>query len=628
MKDLVTVTRHGSIALLALNNPPVNALSHAVRIAMIDGLRQLFAAADVEAIVIACEGRTFIAGADIREFGKPPLDPDLPELVEFLDGAPKATIAAIHGTALGGGLELALACHFRVASESAKLGLPEVTLGILPGAGGTQRLPRLIGVEPALDMIVGGAPISAAQAKRAGLIDALIADPVQESALEFARAVLAEGRPRRRVSELEARLDDPQAFVAYQERTAGRARGFLAPFRCIDAIKGAVEEPFARGILLERELFKQLMASAESKAQRHLFFGEREVAKVPGLPEDAPTRSVKSIAVLGGDAIAGAVAVSFADARLAVTLVADTQEQLDQALSRVREGYAAAVSRGRISQSEHDSRLERIRPTLVYDDARDADLLIECAPDELDAKHAALARLDVIAKPGAILATSTVSADLDALAVATSRPADVLALHFTGLREPSRLLECVRGSRTSPEAFATAMKLGRSLGRVAVPVQGHVGPRLMVRLQSEVLHLLEEGALPEEVDRALTDFGFPSALPTLLARPSVGRGLARRSIGTEELTARCVYSLVNEAARLLDEKLAARPLDIDMIMVQGFGFPVYRGGPLFFADRIGLAEVRERLLQFRDRLGEPRWTPAELIERLAAERGCFYKASR
>ncbi|HEY3252751.1 MAG TPA: 3-hydroxyacyl-CoA dehydrogenase NAD-binding domain-containing protein [Polyangiaceae bacterium] len=645
MSDLVTVTRHGGVAVVALNNPPVNALSHAVRVALIASLKALFAAADVEAIVIACEGRTFIAGADIREFGKPPLDPDLPELVEFLDGSPKATIAAIHGTALGGGLELALACHFRVATESAKLGLPEVTLGILPGAGGTQRLPRLIGVKPALDLILSGAPISAAQAQRLGLIDGIIGDRVKDAALEFASSVLAQGHARRRVSELSATLDDADTFPAYERSVAERFHGFLAPSRCLDAVRGAVELPFDQGLQLERELFKQLMASPESKAQRHAFFGEREVAKVPGLADDTPSRSVKSIAVVGTGVGFTSFATSFADARIAVTLVADTQDLLDRALSQIRESYAEAVSRGRITESECAARLERIRPTLSYDDARDADLLIECVPDELSAKQAVLARLDLIAKPSAILATSTALWSIESLAEATSRPTELVALHLVGPSEPSRLLECVRGPRTSPESFATVMKLARSLGKIAVPVSGHVARRLLARRRDETLALVEGGALPEDVDRALTEFGYPigpfaldlersaratpdPALAALLERHSASRGLVRRNVSLAEISARCLYGVINEAARVLDEGLAARPLDIDMIMMHGCGFPLYRGGPLFFADQIGLTEVRERLLQFREQTGNESWTPAPLIERLAAAHGSFYKGPR
>jgi len=609
MAEPVTITRHDQIALVALDNPPVNALSHAVRVALIAGLKQLFAAADVAAIVIACEGRTFIAGADIREFGKPPLDPDLPELIEFLDGAPKPTVAAIHGTALGGGLELALACHFRVAAESAKLGLPEVTLGILPGAGGTQRLPRLIGVEPALDLIVDGAPISAAHAQRLGLIDALIAEPVKESAVAFARDAISAGRPARRVSALTVPATSPEVFAGHERLVAERWRGFRAPASCITAVRGAVELPFAEGLTLERSLFKELMASPESRAQRHVFFGEREVAKVPGLPDDTPTRSLRSVAVLGASANASALVRSFTEAGISVTLLADTAEQLERVVSELRGA---------------DPTLERVRPTLNYDDARDADLLLESAPDELSAKGAALGRLDAVGKPGAIVATSTTRWEVDSLADATRRPADVVGLHLTLPPAPSKLLEVVRGPRTATATLASVMKLGRSLGKVAVAVRGHVAERLRATLRREAQYLLEEGAQPQEVDSALRELGVPLGPLEAHARPSPQA--ARRV--AEDITMRCLYGLVNEAARLLGDGLAARPLDIDMIAVHGCGFPVYRGGPLFFADQLGLREVRERLVQYREQTGEEHFTPAPLLERLAGDDSKFYRAPR
>jgi len=642
MSNLVTVTHHEGVALVALNNPPVNALSHAVRVALTASLTQLFADARVQAVVIACEGRTFIAGADIREFGNPPLAPDLPQLVEFLDGAPKATIAAIHGTALGGGLELALACHFRIATESAKLGLPEVSLGILPGAGGTQRLPRLIGARPALDMIVSGVPISATEARRLGLIDGLIVEPLMASAVEFARRVLAEHRARRRVSALTATLDDVDLFPSYERDIAERRRGFLAPFRCIEAVRGAVELPFESGLLLERELFRTLISSPESKAQRHVFFGEREVAKIPGLPGDTPTRPVKAVAVLGVGAAAGRLAKCFADARIPVTLLADTQARLDEAVSAFRGGYANDVSAGRVTRAECDARLERIRPTLSYDDARGADLLIEAVTEDLDAKRAALARLDTIAKPDAILASSTPSLDLDLLAAATSRPRDFVGLHFPDPIAESKLLEAVRCPETAPDAYATVMKLGRSLGKVAVPVRGHVASRLLGAGLRQVFFLLEEGALPEQVDRALIDFGFASGpfvdaaalaasdpnVAALLERHSKDHGITRRNFSAEEITTRWHFSIVNESARLLEAGVAARPLDIDMIWAHGYAFPLYRGGPLFHADQLGLRHVLERIRQYRVQLADEYWTPAPLIERLGTDGGSFYGEPR
>lgn len=677
MSQLVTVTRHSNIALVLLDNPPVNALSHAVRVLLVDRLSQLFADDGVHAIVIACEGRTFIAGADIREFGKAPLAPDVPELVELLDGAPKPTIAAIHGTALGGGLELALACHFRVASASAKLGLPEVTLGILPGAGGTQRLPRLIGVRAALDLIVGGAPISAAQAERLGLIDAIVSESVKESGLELARRVLAEGRPVRRVSALTATVDEPSVLVDYERSVAERFRGFPAPLRCVAAVRGAVELPFAEGLELERALFKELMALPESKAQRHLFFGEREVAKVPGLADDTPVRSVKSVALLGAGSAAGPLAKAFVDARVAVTLLADTEEQLERSLSELA---GAGASR------------ELIRPTVSFEDAREADLLVECAPDEPSAKRVALARLAAVAKPDAIIASTSVRLEVDDLASATERPADVVALHLTSPLGPPKLLEVASGPRTSPSTLASSMKLGRSLGKIAVATRGHVASRLSARRGREALSLLEEGALPEDVDRASTEVGFSlgpllafdlqglqaallerkasfpelsarergctifeelallgrlgkrsgagfylytdgraapdPAVVALLERYSQSRGIARRRLSAEELGERLLYGTINEAARLLGDGLAPRALDIDMIAVHGCGFPPYRGGPLFFAEQQGLRAVEARLLHYREQTGEDHFTPAPLLQRLCAEGRGFYGAPR
>jgi 3-hydroxyacyl-CoA dehydrogenase len=689
MPQVLNVTRHERIALVSLNNPPVNALSHAVRLALTASLKELFAADDVDAIVIVCEGRTFIAGADIREFGKPPLAPDIPELVEFLDGAPKATIAAIHGTALGGGLELALACHFRIATENANLGLPEVTLGILPGAGGTQRLPRLVGPRAALELVVTGAPISAAHAQRIGLIDGLVTEPLAEAGLEFARRVISERRPRRRVSELTASLDDPNLFASYERSIEERSRGFLAPFRCLEAIRGAIELPFNEGLELERRLFRQLIASPESRAQRHVFFGEREVAKVPGLPDDTPTRPVKTVAVHVVDARAAGLVRCFADARIGVTLLAATQEQLDSVLSSIRGGYAGAVARGLITQAVCEERLARIRPTLVYDDARSADLLLDAATDDWDARRATLTRLDSVAKPGAILATSTALLDLERLAQATSRPVDVVGMHFSEPIERAKLLEAVRGPDTAADAYSSVMKLGRSLGKIAVPLRGAVASRLSNVLWREALFLLEEGATPEQVDHAMRDFGFVEgpceamdvvgietavaarrsrlellgpreracnvlellgelgrrgkengtgfyrydagrAAPDpvvreLLERHSASRGIARRDVSGDEILGRCLYGMINEAARALDDGVAARPLDIDMVSIHGAGFPTYRGGLLFFADELGLSQVRERISRYAAQVGEEYWTLASSIERLAADGGRFYR---
>jgi len=633
MSKLVTLTRHENIAAVTLNNPPVNALSHGVRVALLSTLREVFETAGIDALVIACEGRTFVAGADIREFGKPPLAPDLPELIEFLDTAPQLTIAAIHGTALGGGLELALACNFRVATQSARLGLPEVTLGILPGAGGTQRLPRLIGVKPALDMIVSGTSLVAADAQRIGLVDEITADGLQAFAVAFARRALAERRARRRASALQAALDTPGFFTSYEASIAQRWRGFLAPFRCIDAVRAAVELPFDEGLLRERGLFRELMDSAESKAQRYVFFGEREVAKVPGLPEDTPTRPIKSVAVLGDSAKATDIARCFADAGITVTLLADDPSGVESAATTIREGYLNAVQRGELGQAEGEARLGRIRPAASQEDAKSADLLIEAVAETPDAKRAALARLDALAKPSAILASSTELLELEDLATGMSRPADVVALHFAAPVDEARLLEIVRSARTAPDVHATVMKLGRMLGKVAVSVRGNVASRLLSRYCREAYFLIEEGASPQEVDAALIEFGFrvgpsaafaDSAIAALVEKHAIRPASVKRSITADESRERCLYSVINEAARLLEERVAARPLDIDMIWVQGLGFPLYRGGPLFFADQLGLGHVHEQIIRYRDQVGEEFWTPAPLVERLAREGSGFY----
>jgi 3-hydroxyacyl-CoA dehydrogenase len=633
MTELVTVTVHGNIAALALNNPPVNALSHAARTELLEAFKGAFAEPRVHAIVIWCEGRTFIAGADIREFGKPPRAPDLPELVEFIGGAPKVVIAAIHGTALGGGLELALACHFRVASPNAKLGFPEVTLGLLPGAGGTQRLPRLVGVRPALDMIVGGQPVSASSARVSGLIDEVVEGDLKAGALAFAEKVLTDARPPRRVSELSATLDDATLFADYEERIAQRSRGFLAPFRCIDAIRAAVELPFPEGLERERALFRELMGSPESKAQRHAFFAEREVMKVPGLPEGTPTRPVNSVGVVGAGPSAREIAACFADARIRVALLAGTDEALANSLSALRMRYASAVARGLCSLDEADERLGLIRPARAYEDLGGADLLIEAAAEDLESKRDVLGNLEEVAGPSALLATSAALLDLDAIASSTSRPQNVVGLNFLSSGGSVKLLENVRGRQTAPEACATVVKLGRTLGKVCVPTRGPLAGRLLARFLSETSLLLDEGSSREDVDRALYDFGFPPGVFTTLEQSSPSAAHSRKPDGAQreitgsEIVERCLDAIVNEGALALEEKIAERPLDIDMIGIHGYGFPVYRGGPMFFADQVGLRVVYERIRQYRNRLGEQHWTPAPLIARLANEGRGFYPQS-
>lgn len=654
MSSLVTLTQHGAVAVVALDNPPVNALSHALRSALSETLARAFSDASIRAVVIWCEGRTFVAGADIREFGMTPLSPDVPEVIEFIASAEKPVVAALHGTALGGGLELALACHFRVAVASAKVGLPEVTLGLLPGAGGTQRLPRLVGVGAALDLIVNGTLISASKAHAIGLVDAIVEDPLREHATAFAERVSAEQRPLRRASELGAALDVPGQLEAFEAAVARKNRGFLAPFRCIEAIRAAVELPFRAGLARERELFVELMASPQSKAQRHAFFAEREVTKPPA-SDAASARKVQSVAVVGDGTRARAIAAWFAEARLAVTLRAASDDDGDQ--------EAAA------------------------DPVNDADLVIEAMADRLTARRSDLVRVAAVAKPGAILATTVACADIDVVAACTRRPQDVIGMHFHGATTP-RVIENVRARDTAPEVSAAAMQLGKMLGKIPVLVRGPVGSRMFSEYLREALFLLEEGALPEQVDRVLYDFGFEMgpfarsdesgldiewqhrkvrfdsldpraracnlldriceqgrfgvkagagfyrydasgnatpdpAIEALLALHSSERGIQRRAISDREILDRCLFALINEGATVLEEGLAHRPLEIDVIWMHGYSFPVYRGGPMYYADQLGLAGLQQAVIGYR---GPGHRTAASLVTRLIREGKGFYAA--
>jgi len=690
MAPLVTLSTHGNVAIVALNNPPVNALSHGVRKSLSELLVGAFSDASIGAVVIWCEGRTFIAGADIREFGKTPLAPDVPEVVELIDAAKKPVIAALHGTALGGGLELALACHYRVALPSTRVGFPEVTLGLLPGAGGTQRLPRLVGVGAALDLIVNGRLISAAQALTLGLIDAIAEEPLRESALAFAETMLLEGRPHRRVSELVAKLDAPGQLEAYRASIAQRSRGFLAPFHCIEAIRAAVELPFKEGLARERTLFVELMDSPQSKAQRHAFFAEREVTRVPGLPDDTATRTLRSAVVVGSGTRARAIGACFADASLSVTLLAGTREELDNGVAALRVSSAADEARAGLDANAKGRRAP-MACSLDTGLLNDADLIVEAGEGDATAQRQSLGRIDAVVKPGAILVTTSPYADIDNVAACTKRSEEVVGvqLHQGGT---ARVVENIRARDTAPEVSATLMKLAKSAGKIPVLVRGPVGSRMFTEYLREALFLLEEGALPEQVDRVLYDFGFQAgpfaesdrsgldiewhrrkvrfdsldpraractlldqiceqgrfglasgagfyrydadgnrihdpAVEDILVLHSKDRGIVRRAISGQEILERCLFALVNEGARVLEEGIAARPLDIDMIWIHGYAFPVYRGGPMFYADQLGLASVRNAMLGYAAEPGGEHLTPAPLVERLARGLMGFYATS-
>ncbi len=692
MPEVVLFSKVGNIGLITVNNPPVNALSQAVRAGIQDGVTKGLADSEVAVMIILCEGRTFIAGADIREFGKPLLEPSLPKVVLCIEDSPKPVIAAIHGTALGGGLEIALGCHFRLALAGAKLGLPEVKLGLLPGAGGTQRLPRLVGVEAALEMIVSGNPISATKAKSLGVLDEIVEGDLKAAALGLAKKVIDERRPIRKISSLAATLENPTVFEDFASGIARKSRGFLAPFKCIEAVRAAVELPFAEGMKRESAIFLELYTSDQSKAQRHAFFAEREAAHIPGLPQDQPTREIKSVGILGAGTMGGGIAMCFANVGISVELLDVNQEFLDKGLSVISKNYASSVARGTIKQDEMEKRLSLIKPTLSYADLKDVDLVIEAVYEDMAIKKEVFGKLDSVCKKGAILASNTSYLNIDEIAKATGRPQDVMGMHFFSPANVMRLLENVRGAKTAPEVYATAMKVGKTIGKVPVLVgvcDGFVGNRMLAKRVRECNFLLEEGATPWQIDKVIYNFGFPmghyamgdlsgldvgwrnrkanfafitpreqacnildqicemgrfgqktgagfykydekrNATPDplieeLIIKHSRKVGIKRRVISDEEIIERTIYSMINEGAKILEEKIAARPHDIDVVWLYGYGFPVYRGGPMFYADQVGLEKVYEAILKYAKLVGAQYWSPSPLLEKLAKEGKGFY----
>jgi 3-hydroxyacyl-CoA dehydrogenase len=682
--ERVALDRRGPVAVLTVDNPPVNALAHAVRLGLRDGLRQAAADPGVTAIVLACAGRTFIAGADITEFGKPPREPMLHEVLDAIEGSPKPVVAAIHGTALGGGLEVALACHWRVGVRPARLGLPEVKLGLLPGAGGTQRLPRLVGVDKALQMIVSGEPVGGEEAARLGLLDEVVEGDLTQAAVAFAGRVVAERRPLRKVRDLDDKLaparGQPELFARFRESVARQTRGFRAPESCIRAVEAAVNLPFEAGLQRERELFLELLVSPESRAQRYVFFAEREAAKIPDVPADTPAREVRRAAVIGAGTMGGGIAMNFANVGIPVTVVEVAREALDRGLAVVRKNYEATAARGRLTAADVERRMGLITPTTDFGAVADADLVIEAVFEEMPVKQEVFRKLDAICQPGAVLATNTSTLDVDAIAAVTRRPESVIGMHFFSPANVMRLLENVRGARSSPATIATAMAIGRRIGKVPVLVgvcYGFVGNRMLHQRGKQAERLILEGALPQQVDRVLYDFGFPMGpfamgdlagldvgwrirkgrgeqalvadrlcelgrfgqktgagyyryegdrtprpdpeVEKIIADVSTSLGITRRPIDDQEILQRLLYPMVNEGARILEERIAIRPSDIDVIWIYGYGWPVYRGGPMFWADSVGLPAIRDALLAFGRQTGSDAWRPAPLLERLARE---------
>jgi 3-hydroxyacyl-CoA dehydrogenase len=689
----VAIKLERDIAVVEVNNPPVNALSQAVRAGLLAAIREVDADARVLAVVIRCQGPTFIAGADISEFDQPPQAPHLPEVTEAIENCSKPVVAAIHGTALGGGFEIALACHYRVAASDAKTGLPEVKLGLMPGAGGTQRLPRLIGVQRALQMIVEGEPVPAPQSLEWGAVDEIAAGDVSAAALEAARRLISSRTLLRRASQLVSPSAPAEIFAEAQRTAANKQRGLIAPQYCIEMVRIATTTNFAEGIQKERAAFLALRQSPQSAALRHAFFSERTVTRHPSVPPETPVREVRAVGVIGAGTMGSGIAMCFANAGLPVTLVERDGQALQSGVETIRRNWASSVARGRLTEADLAQRMDLIRPTLSYDDLSAADLLIEAAFEDLAVKKQVFEKMDQVARAGAILATNTSYLDVAAIAGFTRRPQDVVGMHFFSPAQVMRLVENVRTPETAPDVLATVMKIGKRLGKVAVLVggsDGFVGNRMLAQRTREAYFLLEEGALPENVDRALYEFGFPmgpfavgdlsgldigwrnrkarahlrqpgvrdsnlldkvcemgrlgqksgagwyryeagsrtpipdAVIEQLIIEHSLQAGIERRVIGEQEIVERCLYSMINEGAKILSEGVAARPLDIDMVWLHGYGFPAHRGGPMFYADQIGLDRVVNQIRRFRERFGADFWTPAPLLEELANAGRGFY----
>ncbi|MBI3284758.1 MAG: enoyl-CoA hydratase/isomerase family protein [Burkholderiales bacterium] len=684
---------NGQIAVITLNNPPVNGLGHATRSAVVAGVQQALQDEAVKAIVITGAGKAFSGGADIKEFNSPKAlaEPSLHTLINVVENAEKPVIAAIHSVCMGGGLELALGCHYRIASAGAQIALPEVKLGILPGAGGTQRLPRVLGLEMALNMIVSGNPVASEKLASTALFDQMADGDLLIAALAFADKV-AGLRPLPRVRDL--RVDYPNSEVFLQlsrDTVAAMAGPFPAPLKCVEAVAAAANKKFDDGLKVERELFLQLVQTTESKALRHAFFGERAASKLPDVPDDTPIRAIKTVAVIGAGTMGGGIAMNFANAGIPVTILEMQQEALDKGLATIRKNYENTLKKGKLTQEKFEQRVGLIGGTLSYDAIAQADLVIEAVFEDMGVKQQVFKRLDEVMKTGAILASNTSTLDLDSIAAFTGRPQDVVGMHFFSPANVMKLLEIVRGKQTAKDVLATVMALSKKIkktGVVSGVCDGFIGNRMIEQYSRQAGFLLEEGCTPEQVDKAVENFGFamgPFRMGDLagndigwyirkrryLEQPQIGYsktadllcemgrfgqksgagwydyqagdrkpypsqvvsdmiirhaaelGITRRKISDQEIVERLVYALVNEAARILEEGIATRASDIDMVYLSGYGFPLHRGGPMFYADTVGLPKVLTAMEEYaRGRHGDA-WKAAPLLLKLAAEGKSF-----
>ena len=683
INDVTTIEKDGNISIITLNSPPVNALSAPVREGLHKGITEARNDEETEAIVIICEGRTFIAGADISEFGKEPKGPSLFEVQEFIEDSNKPVIAAIHGTALGGGLEVALTCHYRIAVPSAKCGLPEVNLGLLPGAGGTQRLPRVVGVEKALQMVTSGQHVSAKQCLEMGLVDELSnEDSLKEDSINFAKKIVSENRPLVKISEMndkvEAARGNENIFKDFRASIAKRARGFLAPEYNIQCIEAAVNKPFHEGKEIETKLFMELIAGNQSAAQRYVFFAQRQVAKIPDIEPDTEIKPFSSVGVIGAGTMGGGISMNFANVGIPVTIIEQSQENLDKGLGIIRKNYENTANKGRITFEDVEKRTDLIKGSTDINDLSNCDLIIEAVFENMDLKKDIFKTLDGIAKKGSILATNTSALDINEIAAVTSRPEDVIGLHFFSPANVMRLLEIVRGEKTSKSVVATSMKMAKSIGKVAAVVgvcPGFVGNRILAQRQREANKLILEGAMPWEVDDALFDFGFPmgpfamsdlagldigwdedlstgdtlrdklceagrlgqktgkgfyiydekrnkspdTEVEKLIIEFSEKHQIKRRDISKEEILERCLYPMINEGFKILEEGMAIRASDIDIVWINGYGWPMYEGGPMFYGQLIGYDKILKWHQEMEEKFGSD-FSPSPYLEKVVNEK--------
>jgi len=678
--DQVDYNVEQSIAVITINNPPVNALSHGVREGIYKGIETASQDDSVTGIVIYCEGRTFIAGADISEFGSAPKEPHLPAVLTLLDQSNKPVVAAVHGTALGGGLETTLCCNYRVASADAKFGLPEVHLGLLPGAGGTQRLPRIVGVEKALSMVTSGAPIGANEALESGLIDMIVESDLRAEAIAFAVAKSSEGASHPRVRDnqekLQSAIESPEIFAQVRKMIARKTRGFLAPEYNIRCVEAAVSQPFDEGIKTEGKLFMELMAGSQSRAQQYFFFAERQASKVVGIDKNTPDLPISRVGVIGGGLMGGGIAMNMANVGIPVTIIETNQAALDRGLGIIRKNYENTASKGRLRAQDVETRCGLINGSLEMESLADCDLIIEAVFENMAVKKDIFSRLDQIAKPEAILASNTSALDLNEIASVTSRPESVVGLHFFSPANVMKLLEIVRGEKTADPVIKTCMAFAKRIKKVATLVgvcPGFVGNRILFMRQHQANLVALEGAAVEKVDQVLFDFGFPmgafqmadlagldlgwdkeksnsetvqerlceqdrrgqktgagfydydekrrptpsSLVADLIKDHADKSGVTRREFSDEEILDRCVLPMINEGAKILDEGIAMRASDIDVVYVYGYGWPIYRGGPMHYANSIGLGKVVEKLRHYQDKTGDDFWTPSPYLVNLA-----------